>query len=416
VPSAKLRELREERANIWSQYQDITARSERDGKDVATEDGSTRSALLDKVEELSQKIETEERADRLGGTFDRVPADTRTAPRPDDDDRRPTQEDRAAEYGSAFDTYMRRGIGEMSGEQRTLLQQGFVESRAIGEGTGAAGGYTVPVEFQARLVETMKAYGGILAVADVITTADGAPIQWATNNDTANIGALLSENTQVSEQDFTFGTATLGAYMYTSKAVRASFQLLQDSAFDLNAWLPRKLGERIGRALSVHLATGTGSGQPQGLITGLTNTQTAAGATAITYADLVALEFKIDPAYRNSPTLQYVFADSALRNIRMAVDTTGRPLWAPSVADGVGDTINGHPYTVDNNLATLATGSRSVVFGDIRAAYVVRQVTGAQTLRLTERWADYLQVGFLGFARFDALVQDSSAAAVLVQA
>jgi HK97 family phage major capsid protein len=74
------------------------------------------------------------------------------------------------------------------------------------------------VEFQARLVETMKAYGGILAVADVITTADGAPIQWATNNDTANIGALLSENTQVTEQDFTFGTATLGAYMYTSKA------------------------------------------------------------------------------------------------------------------------------------------------------------------------------------------------------
>jgi HK97 family phage major capsid protein len=111
-----------------------------------------------------------------------------------------------------------------------------------------------------------------------------------------------------------------------------------------------------------------------------------------------------------------VFADSALRNIRMAVDTTGRPLWAPSVADGVGDTINGHPYTVDNNLATLATGSRSVVFGDIRAAYVVRQVTGAQTLRLTERWADYLQVGFLGFARFDALVQDNNAAAVLVQA
>jgi HK97 family phage major capsid protein len=422
MPSAKLRQLREDRANIWSQYQDITDRSARTGEDVTTEDGSTRSALLDQIEALSAEIETEERAERLGGLFDRPAPDTRTSPRPEDGPQDPTQRgagDPVEEYRQAFGTYLRRGLGKMTPDQQAIMERGFSESpelRALGEGTGAAGGYTVPVEFQARMVETMKAFGGIMSVAGVINTADGHSLQWATNNDTANIGALLSENSQVAEQDLTFGTATLGAYMYTSKAVRVSFQLLQDAAFNFDAWLPRKLGERIGRATAVHFATGTGVGQPQGLITGLTNTQTAAGATAITYADLVALEFRLDPAYRNSPNLTYVFADTALRNLRMAVDATGRPLWAPAVSDTVGDTINGHRYVVDNNMATLATGSRSVVFGDVRAAYVIRAVAGAQTLRLTERWADYLQVGFLGFARFDALVQDNNAAAVLVQA
>jgi HK97 family phage major capsid protein len=417
MPSAKLRQLREERANVWSQYQDISARAAAGGEDVTTEDGATRTSLLDRVEKLSADIETEERAEKLESVFGRTVPDARTAPRPEDDDTHRT--DPAGDYREAFTSYLRRGLGEISPEQRQALNSGYAdlpELRALGEGTPSAGGYTVPSEFQARMVETMKAFGGILSVADVINTATGASIQWSTNNDTGNIGALLSENTQVTEQDLTFGTALLGAYMYTSKAVRVSFQLLQDSAFNLDAWLPRKLGERIGRATSVHFATGTGVGQPQGLITGLTNTQTAAGAAAITYTDLVALEFKLDPAYRNSPNLRYVFADTALRNLRMQLDAQQRPLWAPSVGDGAPNTINGYPYTVDNNMAALGTGSRSVVFGDIRAAFIVRAVAGAQTLRLTERWADYLQVGFLGFARFDSLVQDNNAAAVLVQA
>jgi HK97 family phage major capsid protein len=68
---------------------------------------------------------------------------------------------------------------------------------------------------------------------------------------------------------------------------------------------------------------------------------------------------------------------------------------------------------VDNSLAAQANGSKSVVFGDIRAAYLVRQVRGGQTLRLGERYADYLQVGFLGFQRLDGKVQDANAAAVL---
>ena len=163
----------------------------------------------------------------------------------------------------------------------------------------------------------------------------------------------------------------------------------------------------------MHFAVGTGSGQPEGIVTGLTLGVTSAANGAIGYDDLVDLEHSIDPAYRQSGNLRYVTHDTFVRATRKIKDTTGRPLWAPSIAVGQPSTINGYPYTVDNGLAAVSNGSKSVVFGDIRAAYVVREVRGAQTMRLTERYADFLQVGFLGFQRLDGQVQDTSAAAVL---
>jgi HK97 family phage major capsid protein len=93
----------------------------------------------------------------------------------------------------------------------------------------------------------------------VIDTDSGAPMNWPTVNDTANVGAILAENTQVTEQDVTFGQTPLGAYMYTSRLVRVSYQLLQDSAFNLDEFLRDILGERIGRILNQHFTTGTGS-------------------------------------------------------------------------------------------------------------------------------------------------------------
>lgn len=412
--NARLRKLLEQRATAWNQVQDIQARRSAAGFEPTAEDGEAYTRALDEVERLGRDIEVEERAERLGAGLSGIdPSQRSTNPRPGEDGEE--TRDVSEEYRTAFAQYLRSGESRLTVDQQRSLEQGFVamdEIRAAGTTTDAAGGYTVPKEFLNRMVEALSSFGGILELAEVINTGSGAPIQWPTNDDTANKGAILAENTQVTEQDVSFGNGGLGAYMYTSKMVRVSRQLLQDAAFDFDAWLSRKLGERIGRAAAEHFAVGTGTGQPQGLVTGLTKTTTTGTAAKIGYDDLINLEHSIDPAYRARG--RYVLADSALRELRKLKDTQGRPLWVPAMTGGIPSTINGQPYTIDNSLAAVASGAKSIVYGDIRAAYIIRVVAGAQTLRLAERYADFLQIGFLGFQRLDGRVQDTGAAAALI--
>jgi HK97 family phage major capsid protein len=408
MTSARLRTLLDQRATAWSAVQDIQARRERAGYESTEEDGETYTRSLADVERLSSEIEAEERAARLESVMN--------APAPGQDDTNPRSEDQTdaeARYGSAFSSFLRGGMEAVTPEDRGLLQSRF-EQRAGAAGVPAAGGYTVPTVFLTRMVEALKAYGGVIGLAEVLNTSSGNDLQWPSNDDTANVGAIVGENTQVTEQDFTFGNVELGAYMYTSKIVRLSLQLMQDSAFDLDAFVPRKFGERIGRAAAAHFAAGTGTNQPKGINTGTNILTSGAATTAITYDNLVDIEHKIDPAHR--ARAQYLVHDDVVKAIRKLKDSQNRPLWVPAMAGGVPSTINGRAYTVDNSLPALAAGSKSIVYGDIRAAYVVRVVAGAQTLRLTERYADYLQVGFLGFQRLDGTIQDNSAIAVMHQA
>lgn len=404
--SARLKTLLDKRANAWSQAQDIRTRAEADGYNLTTEEDETWQRALDDVEKLSKQIEVEERHARLNAI---APAAESVAPTQRDD-----ADPEAGEYRQAFNAMLRRGVGRLSADQQSVLERGFgeIDTRALSSVTDAAGGYTVPDEFSNRLVETMKAYGGLLGIVDVLTTASGTDLLWPTNDDTANEGAILDENTQISEQDVAFGQGKLKAYTYTSKLIRVPLQLLQDSAIDIEAFLARRIGERIGRAVAGHIATGAGTTQPVGVANatvgfGVGVTGATGNTTTVTYDSLVDLEHSVDPAYRGSA--QYAMNDLTLAAIRKLKDSQNRPLWVPSVAGGVPSTINGRPYTIDNKLPAPAANAKSILFGDFKTGYIARRVSGAQVLRLSERYADFLQVGFFGFARWDGVIQDAAA-------
>jgi HK97 family phage major capsid protein len=91
------------------------------------------------------------------------------------------------------------------------------------------------------------------------------------------------------------------------------------------------------------------------------------------------------------------------------VDSQNRPLWEPSIQVGVPDSLLGYGVVLNNYVPVPAASAKSLLFGDFREAYVIRDVAGFQLLRLEERYADYLQVGFLGFQRSDGTMQNTSA-------
>jgi len=402
-----LQRLTEEQGRTWSRMQEILARAEDEGRDLTAEERQHWDAAEARLTEIRQDIERLQRMAALD-VVDRSQIITTTAG--DGAAERGEQPDPEARYAEVFGRFLRHGADGLAYEDRQLLAGHLVaDSRAQATTPGTAGGYLIPTELQNRITEAMKAFGGILGVANVITTDSGNPLNWPTSDETNAVGAILAENTQVTEQDVTWGIKQLGAHTYTSKLVRVSLQLLQDSAFSLDTWLPRKLGERIGRALAAHLATGTGSGQPQGLFTAATVGVTGAAGQvdSVTYEDLIDLIHSVDPAYRGRA--RFVLSDAALATVRKLKDGQQRPLWEPSLQAGLPSTLLGYPVTVDNGVPAPGAGARSIGFGDVQAAYVVRQVSGGQLMRLTERYADYLQVGFLAFQRFDAVLDDAAA-------
>jgi HK97 family phage major capsid protein len=255
----------------------------------------------------------------------------------------------------------------------------------------------------------------MLQEAEVIDTATGANLPWPTNDDTANVGAILGENTQVTEQDVTLGTASLDAYMYTSKLVRVSFQLLQDRP-DFDTWLARKLGERIGRILNQHFTTGTGTAQPDGIVTsatvGTTGTGSFASTGGISFDNVIDLTESIDPAYGGLSDLKFMGHQTVRKALRKVKDGQQRYIWEPSTQAGAPSTVYGYEFVLNNDMPTLAASSKSLLFGSVRQAYVARIVKELTTLRLTERYADYLQVGFLAFERADGTMQDANAVRV----
>jgi HK97 family phage major capsid protein len=234
-------------------------------------------------------------------------------------------------------------------------------------------------------------------------------LQIPTDNDTSNKGEIIDENTVINEKDVTFGQITMGSFLYSSKMVRVSLQLLQDSSFPLGPFLGRKLGMRIGRIHADHFTTGNGTTQPQGIVTAAGNSSVQLAAQTPTYAEMVSIQHSIDPAYRSSPGVGWMFHDSLLAEVKKITDaSTGRPIWMPNMVGGEPDTILGDPYFINQSMA-VAAGSgagKSILYGDL-SKYLIRDVRDVTIQVVDQLYAAYHQVAFFAFARTDAKLLDA---------
>jgi HK97 family phage major capsid protein len=390
------KDLRAERAQLVAD-----ARALVDKANPSNEDNAQFDALMEKGDEIKAQIDRLERAELLDAEMSVVIGNRARSAGISTDQ----AENEAEIENSAFNKSMRFGANAaLTDGERAAIRKSIQNAQSIGTTTG--GGYTVPTGFYRKLIDAQLAFGGMLSVSEVLDTDSGQSLPIPTDNDTGNVGAIISENTQVATQDITFGQVTLGAYMYSSKAVLVSLQLLQDSAFDLDAFIANKLATRIARITNTHFTTGDGSSKPRGVVidavsgkAGLTGQ-----ATSIIYDDLIDLEHSVDPAYRANA--RFMMNDSSLKVIKKLKDSYGRPLWLAGLASNDPDTINGYPYVINQQVASMAANAKSVLFGDFKN-YYIRRVNGAVAMRLTERYADYAQVGFMLWQRFDGALVDA---------
>lgn len=412
------KELREELMRVWTEYRGIAEEARKHSRGLDDSERERRGVLETKITELEANIREADREVELGA---RIGAITERQIEVAD---RQGAKDPEQEYQRVFEKFIRSGPGLMRTDELQVLhgrmdEQATQMARDQGIATGAAGGFTVPQGFWAKITEAQKLFSGMLQVSNVLRTNSGNAIPWPTNDDTGNEGEILGENVATTVLDMTFGSKTLGAYMFTSRMIRTSLQLLQDSGVDIEGMIARKAGQRIGRRLNRALTVGTGTAEPQGVVVGLPAGQVltlAVGNTGVTtgfWKSLIDLEHKVDAAYRQGGTCRFMLNDLTLAGVQKLEDGQGHPLWIPSVREGVPGLILGYPYTVNNHMAVPAANAKTIIFGDFNSGYVARQVNGGSMLRLSERYAEALQVAFLAFERNDGLVDDAGALAVL---
>ena len=317
---------------------------------------------------------------------------------------------------AAFEHYLRHGIAGLDRHDRELMRSRYVAdprmSSALSSlgirgaqsvGSEPGGGYMVPDEAMQPIIEALKAFGGMRAVSTIVPTISGADLPIPTDNDTAVEGEIITENNDHSEADLTFGQVGMQSFLYSSKVVKVSRQLLQDFEGDLLAYIGRKLGQRIGRIQNTHFTTGDGSSKPRGIVIAAAAGKTAAGATAVTYDEIVDLMHSVDPAYQ--ATSRWMMNFTTLGVVQKLRDLNGDHLWG-SLAGGAPGTILGRPVEVNNDIPDPASGSRSILYGDF-SNYHIRDAGNMILLRLEERYAEKLQVGFLAFLRSDGDLVDA---------
>lgn len=323
------------------------------------------------------------------------------------------QDDGRTDLDRAFENYLRTGIAnqDISGLQVTNAQ---------GEGSSAAGGYLVPSGFRQKLVEVRKAFGGFDTEVDTFDSGNGAPIEYPTVDDTANTGDITAESAAIaSGADLVFGTVTLGAYKYTSAGagsnlpLRVSVELLQDSAFDVEGFVSAALGKRIQRKQAAHWITGTGVGQPLGVLaSSLTSDNDLDVADVVDYDDLMDTYDLLDAAYEDGA--KWLMKKNTWSQIRGIVDTNGRPIVQDSTTGITGTpakSLLGFPVVIDEGVPTLSSAAITypIAFGNFREAYVIRRVSNVVVIVNPYNRASNGEVEFSAWERADGTIQNRGA-------
>lgn len=321
--------------------------------------------------------------------------------------------DAPSDLDLAFRNYLATGIPNAD-------ISGLAVTNAQGEGSSAAGGYLVPTEFQKKIVDRMVAYGGLAAEVETINTATGGPLDFGTLDDTSNTGDIAAEHAApASGDDLVFGKKSLGAYRYTSAGagsnlpVRVSTALIRDAAVNIESIVADKLAERIYRKQAAHWCTGTGVGEPLGLVSGsLTADRDLDTPDVPDYEDLVDIEDLLDPAYE--PGAKWVMRKNTWSQLRLIVDTAGRPILQDST-DGITGrpqrSLLGYPVVIDQAMPLLSSAGDTfpIAFGDFRKAYVRRNVGGVSILVNPYSRMKEGEIEYHGEMYADGLVQNRNA-------
>lgn len=285
-------------------------------------------------------------------------------------------------YCAAFPAYMRaRSDGAMKPAVQAAMQTG----------SDPDGGYLVPVTTSSRVIERVYETSALRALATV-ETIGGKELAIPRDEGEFGNGGWVGETTAPSETTTSqFGESKISAHeMFAEPRVTQS--MLEDAAFDIEAWVARKVGDKFGRIEATAFFTGNGNNKPRGLLTyanyttpGVTENgkieQIVSGhATQVTADGLYNLVYSLKDYYLANAC--FVTKRLTVRDILKLKDGTGEYMWKEGdIKTGQPASLMGYVVKRAEDMTTVAASALAIAFGDFRQAYTVVDRLGITLLR-----------------------------------
>jgi HK97 family phage major capsid protein len=317
------------------------------------------------------------------------------------------------EYRSAFLSYLTKGGAGLSAD----------EVRAMAEGTDANGGYLPATEFYNQLMKKRFQTNAMRQVCSVMPLGTfKTDVVIESGFGTATYAAEAAEKTEDSP---TFSNIVLSPHTmrYFTKI---SNELLADAptrgpGFSIESILADQMGRVMGEREELAFVSGTGSGQPSGILSyitgfagGVITKVTTATNNVIVAQDLLNTVYSLPRQYRANA--KWVMTDAMFSKIRAllqatAITTSGGGAYAPfawsmgdgRLQDGEPDRLLGYPVVcVAQGPAYPAAGTARVMaaFGDFSYYHIGdRESVSIKVAR--ETYLANNQTGYFGFARHD---------------
>lgn len=257
----------------------------------------------------------------------------------------------------------------------------------------------IPTEFATIFEDRLLEFGNVMAISQVLRTSTGRPLE-IPKGDNITKGVMVAESTDPAVADLAFLQAALGAWKFSSQRIMIPTELIEDSAIDVVGYAADKAGERIARIENEKFTIGVGTTEPEGVVTGSTDSGVTPGA--IDDVALLSLVHSLDPAYRRLGA-RFMMNDQSLLTVKQLKDLDGRYLWMPNMIGSEPDTIHGYAYEINQDMPDHTAGGKGVLFGAFQK-FLVRSVRGVRMQVLRERYAELDQVAVLAFHRADSLV------------
>jgi HK97 family phage major capsid protein len=381
---SKVLELREKRAKAWEAAKAFLDAKSVDGAFVSGEDTATYEKMENEVMDLGKQIDRLERKAAIETEMRSATA----APITNIPKAGFTGDEKtgraSADYKRAFWNSMRNKMS-------------YEVQNALTIGSDSEGGFLVPDEYEKQLVEALGEEVFFRGLATVIRTSSGdRKIPIVTSKGEA---AWIDEGGQFPESDDSFGQTSIGAYKLATM-IKVSDELLNDNVFNIEAYISKEFGRRIGTKEEEAFFIGNGTGKPVGIFhtTGGADTGVTVAGASISFDDVMDLYYSLRAPYRNKAS--WLLNDSTVKTIRKLKDGNGNYIWQPSVREGEPDKILNRPYRTSIYVPELAAGNRVMSFGDY-SYYWIADRQGRSFKRLNELFATTGQVGFLASERVD---------------